>query len=63
MTEKELLYFEDGVNHEKSIISICDDLSSKLDDEVLVSFMQSEIETHKSLMDKLVSLLEEKAHE
>lgn len=63
MTQKELLYFEDAVGHEKSIISICEDTASKLEDEELVSFIQKEIETHESLKEKLISLMEEKAHE
>ena len=31
MTQKELSYLEDAVNHEKSIISICNDISSNFE--------------------------------
>ncbi len=63
MTQKELLYFEDAIGHEANIISICEDTVSKIEDEELVSFMQNEIDIHKSMKEKLISLLEEKAHE
>ena len=63
MTQKELLYFEDAIGHEANIISICEDTVSKIENEELVSFMQNEIDIHKSMKEKLISLLEEKAHE
>ena len=49
MTQKELLYFEDAIGHEKNIISICEDIASKLENEELVTFMQNEIQTHQSM--------------
>ena len=63
MTQKELLYFEDAIGHEKNIISICEDIASKLENEELVTFMQNEIQTHQSMQEKIMDLMEEKANE
>ena len=63
MTQKELLYFEDAIGHEKNIISICEDIASKLENEELVTFMQNEIQTHLSMQEKIMDLMEEKANE
>ena len=63
MTQKELLYFEDAIGHEANIISICEDIVSKLENEDLVTFMQNEIQTHQSMQEKLMNLLEEKVNE
>ena len=63
MTQKELLYFEDAIGHEANIISICEDIVSKLENEDLVTFMQNEIQTHQSMREKLMNLLEEKVNE
>ena len=63
MTQKELLYVEDAIGHETNIISIATDISEKLEDEELVSFMEEQIENHISMKDKLMTLLEEKANE
>ena len=62
MTQKELLYFEDAIGHEDNIVKICQDMINNLQDENLVSFVNSEIENHKSLREKLNNLLEEKAN-
>ena len=63
MTQKELSYVEDAIGHETNIISIATDISEKLEDEELVSFMEEQIENHISMKDKLMTLLEEKANE
>ena len=62
MTQKELLYFEDAIGHEDSIVKICQDMINNFQDENLISFINSEIEIHKSLREKLNSLLEEKVN-
>ena len=62
MTQKELLYVEDAVEHEKSIIKICNDLLTKLDDPNLSSFIEEEINIHGDMKNKLISLLKEKAN-
>lgn len=63
MTQKELLYFEDAIGHEKSIISIINNTISNLDDDSLISFMNEELNKHKSLEEKLTNLLEVKINE
>lgn len=63
MTQKELLYVEDAYNHEKITIDICNDMIDNLEDEDLVSFVESEVKKHTDLLEKLECLLEEKANE
>ena len=63
MTQKELTYMEDAVKHEKNLASIAGSTIEMLEDENLVSFMQKQLEDHKSFHKKLMSLLEEKANE
>ena len=60
MTQKELAYVEDAIGHETSIVKICTDLVSKINDEALVTFMNGEIEKHNTMKQKLINLLEEK---
>lgn len=63
MTEKELLYMEDAVSHETIIISICEDITEKLEDEELKNFFKREIEKHQSIEEGLKNLLEAKINE
>lgn len=63
MTQKELDYVEDAVQHESNIAKIIKESIEKLEDEKLVSFMQKQLDDHKSLQEKLMNLLEEKANE
>ena len=49
MTEKELLYMEDAYEHEKSIISILNDMVEKLSDNNLVSFINEQITNHENI--------------
>lgn len=63
MTQKELLYVEDAVDHEKSIINIIDESIKNLEDENLISFMEDERDAHTSTLDKLMESLKEEAHE
>ena len=63
MTQKELLYFEDAVEHESILVSICEDMESNLQDEDLKSFITSEKEKHSSIKDDLLSLMEGKVNE
>jgi hypothetical protein len=63
MTQKELLYVEDAIEHENIIISILDNMIENLEDEDLVSFIEDKEEEHVDLKDKLVNLLKEKANE
>ena len=59
MTQKELAYVEDAIGHEESIIKICTDLVSSMNDD-LSTFMNGEIEKHNTMKQKLLNLLEEK---
>lgn len=63
MTQKELLYVEDAYGHEKNIISILEETINNLKDENLISFIEKEIKKHKTMQDKLMSLLEGKENE
>ncbi len=59
MTQKELLYLEDAIGHEKSIVSICQNSIKNLTDEELVSFMEQEITKHNDTKERLLNLLKE----
>ncbi len=59
MTQKELLYVEDAISHEQSIISILNETINLLEDEKLVSFMNKELKKHENMEKKLISLLED----
>ena len=63
MTEKELLYFEDAVGHERNVISIIEAGIKNLEDENLVSFMNGELAKHKETKQMLMALLEDKQNE
>ena len=62
MTQKELLYLEDAIGHEKSIIKICEDMIKNLNDQNLIIFMESELNTHMSLKQDLMNTLEAKSN-
>lgn len=62
MTQKELSYLEDAVNHEKSLEQICTDTASKLKNASLVSFINNEINIHKEIQNELLTLLKEVAN-
>ena len=63
MTQKELLYLEDAIGHEKNIIDICNQTLNYLEDKNLISFMKNEIEHHNQEHMKLLNFLEGKANE
>ena len=62
MTQKELLYVEDAIEHEKSIIKLCNDFLNKLDDDNLKDFITNRINSHEEMKSNLLSLLEEEAN-
>ena len=62
MTQKELSYLEDAINHEESIIKICNNAINSLEDENLINFMDNEANIHTRLLDNLMELLEEKSN-
>ena len=63
MTQKELLYIEDAIGHEKNIISIINESINHLSDENLISFLEKEEKKHCSMKEKLIKCLEEKCNE
>ena len=63
MTQKELLYLEDAIGHEKSIISICNNALNNLSDKNLISFIKSEVKKHTNTKEKLMKVLEDKSND
>ena len=63
MTQKELLYLEDAIGHEKNIISIVEDTKERLEDEELKEFLESELQEHNNTLESLMSKLEASANE
>ena len=62
MTEKELLYFEDAIGHEKNIVSSLNQSVNMVTDEDIKSFLNSEITKHKSIENDLMNMLGGKAN-
>ena len=63
MTQKELLYVEDAIGHENTLIQICQDSLNNLQDDNLKEFMQTEISVHEDLKKNLLGALEENCNE
>ena len=63
MTQKELLYFEDAIGHEKNIILICDESINKIDDGELISFFEKEKAIHEEVLNTLIDFLRGKVNE
>lgn len=63
MTQKELLYLEDAVNHEQNIVAYLKDSVSCIENENLSSFLEDEITSHEGICKKLMNLLEDEANE
>ncbi len=63
MTQKELLYLEDAVGHEKNLISICEESINMLESDELISFFEQEKSIHEKLLDELIGALEDKSNE
>lgn len=61
MTQKELLYIEDAIEHESTIISVCEDMIDNLEDEGLVSFMEGQLDKHENMKNDLMTILEDKS--
>ena len=62
MTQKELLYLEDAIGHERNIISILQDTIERLKDKNLISFLDNELNIHMSTKENLMNKLKEKAN-
>ena len=63
MTQKELLYVEDAIEHEKCIISYLEEMLNCLEDEDLIEFSNKELKIHQNEKKDLIKLLEEKENE
>ena len=57
MTQKELLYIEDALGHEKQMQTLCSDLAVKLQDGELKNFVSGLACTHSDNYGKFYSLL------
>ena len=58
MTQKELLYVEDAIGHEKNVGQIVADAIQMLQDKSLKTFLKSELKKHQAILAKLMNLLE-----
>ena len=58
MTQKELLYIEDAINHEKALATICAESASFLEDSTLIDYLRNESKKHEILEKKLYKRLE-----
>ncbi len=63
MTQKELLYVEDAIGHETTIIKVCEDMMKKLEDDNLISFIENEVQIHENTKQNLLDMLEVKSNE
>ena len=63
MTQKELLYLEDAINHEMSIIQIIDHSISNLSSEEFINYFNEQKNKHLNIKNNLINLLKEKTNE
>lgn len=63
MTQKELLYMEDAIEHETNLIDILNYTIDTLEDEDLVTFMKGQLKKHNSMKEKLMKVMEDAANE
>lgn len=63
MTQKELLYLEDAIGHEKTIIKVVETSIEQIEDENLKTFLEQELTRHEQTKQNLMNLLEVKANE
>lgn len=63
MTQKELLYVEDAVNHEKNIIAIVNDAINQVNDQKIAKYLKKELNNHMAYKNELLKLLEDLSNE
>ena len=63
MTQKELLYVEDAIGHEKAIINILNESISMLKNEKLVNYLKKDLKEHEDIKKKLLHKLEGESNE
>ena len=61
MTQKELLYLEDAINHEKSLATVSSLSASYLEDDTLIEFLMEQSKKHEAFAKKLKKKLEGEA--
>ncbi len=59
MTEKELLYLEDAISHEQSII----DILNNTNNDNINDFFNEEVKKHENTLKKLLNKMETKSNE
>lgn len=63
MTQKELLYFDDAINHELNISAFIEYAISNLKDSKLIEFMKKELKCHDMVCNKLMGIMEDCVNE
>ena len=63
MTQKELDYVKDAIEHEDNVICILNDNLNNLEDKGLIKFMEKELKTHEVIHKRLMDLLGGKVNE
>lgn len=63
MTQKELLYMEDAIEHETNLIKITELSIESLEDKSLATFMKGQMKKHNTLKEKLMTVMEDAANE
>ena len=59
MTQKEVLYVEDAICHEKVIIDCINTIIDNLEDEDLIDYMNKDLKEHEKIKESLMNLLED----
>lgn len=57
MTEKELLYVEDAVNHQIYMIQTCEEVADCLTDQNLIKLVKKQRKKHESILKMLMEIL------
>ena len=63
MTQKELLYVEDAINHESNIISILTDGINNAESDEIKDFLEEKLNDHIAYKVELINTLEDKTNE
>ena len=63
MSQKELLYVEDAIKHEKSIISILEESINQLENKDLMQCLKNDLKIHTKQQKDLLNLLEDNLNE
>ena len=63
MTQKELLYLEDAIGHEQSILKILESFEGRLEDKSISKYINSEMAKHKKTLNKLMNFMEDISNE